>query len=378
SGARGRRARLLRRGELVSRDLLFEGWAKARANVNIALIKYWGKAPAKSADDVNLPAVPSLSLTLAGLYTETWARFAPELEADRVSLDGKALVGEEQARAVALLDALRRAADVAAPFEVISVNHVPTAAGLASSASGMAALAAAAGRCAGLDPADAADATLLSRLARIGSGSAARSIFGGWVAWDGPAATPVAPPDHLPVEVVIAVISAGRKAVGSRDGMNHTAQTSPYYGAWVAQACSTFDRAVAAVREKDFEAVLHAMELSTWRMHASGMAADPPVFYWQPASLAVLREVEALRRDGIVCGATLDAGPNVKVFCRPEDAARVAGRLTSIPGVEHIFRTTPGEGVSVTSDNDPPRPKDAPVGPQNEPGRETAPKTESA
>lgn len=346
----------------MTRDLVLDGWATARANVNIALVKYWGKARASTPDEANLPAVPSLSLTLAGLYTETSARFAPELDADRVTLDGQLLVGEELTRAVALLDALRRTSDLAAPFDVVSTNHVPTAAGLASSASGMAALATAAGRLAGLDPARPDDALLLSRLARIGSGSGARSIFGGWVAWDGPAATPIAPADHLPVEVVIAVVSKGRKAVGSRDAMNHTARTSPYYGPWVAQAHANFDAAVAAVRARDFEAICHAMELSTWRMHAAGMAADPPVFYWQPASLAVLREVEAARRDGIACGATLDAGPNVKVFCRPVDAAGLAGRLTSIPGVEHIFRTTPGEGVSVTIHNDPPRRTDAPEG----------------
>lgn len=345
----------------MTTDLVLEGWARARANVNIALIKYWGKARATGPEEVNLPAVPSLSLTLSGLFTETAARFAPELDADRVVLAGHALEGEERTRAVALLDALRRSRGIASPFEVESHNHVPTAAGLASSASGMAALAVAAGRCAGLDPSQPADANELSRIARIGSGSASRSIFGGWVAWDGPAASPVAPIDHLPVAVVIAVVSAGRKAVGSRDGMNRTARTSPYYGPWVAQAHATFDAAVAAVRRRDLEALLHAMELSTWRMHASAMAADPPVFYWQAASVAVLREVEGLRGDGVLCGATLDAGPNVKVFCAPGDVETVAARLTTIPGVAHIFRTTPGEGASVTIDNVLARPADAPT-----------------
>jgi diphosphomevalonate decarboxylase len=328
-----------------SRDLVFEGWAKARASVNIALVKYWGKAPNKGRDEANLPAVPSLSLTLEGLYTETAARFAPELDNDAISLDGTVLQGEERNRAVELLDALRRRCGFAAPFEVESRNFVPTAAGLASSASGMAALAAAAGRLMGLDASDARDAEVLSEMARIGSGSAARSIFGGWVAWDGPFARPVAPPTALPVAVVIAVVTRGRKAIGSRDGMNHTQRTSPYFGAWVAQAHATFHEAVEAVHAKDLERLFAAMELSTWRMHASAMGANPPVFYWLPASVAALREVELLKSEGILCGATLDAGPNVKVFCRPEDANTVAMRLTNIPGVEHIVRTAPGDGV---------------------------------
>jgi diphosphomevalonate decarboxylase len=317
----------------------------ARANVNIALIKYWGKAPAKHPDQANLPAVPSLSLTLADLYTETRARFAPERDEDGLTLDGVRLVGEERARAVALLDALRRRQGLRAPFEIISANHVPTAAGLASSASGMAALAGAAGRCAGLDPANPEAATELSRLARIGSGSGARSVFGGWVAWDGPTARPVAPVDHVPIAVVIAVIGTGRKAIGSRDAMNHTATTSPYYGPWVAQAHATFDEALEALAACDLPRLFHAMERSTWRMHASAMAAEPPIFYWAPASVAVLREVERLRADGIVCGATLDAGPNVKVFTVPEQAAEVAARLTNVPGVAHTIRTTAGAGL---------------------------------
>lgn len=327
-------------------ELVLDRWVSARANVNIALIKYWGKAPARGPEDANLPAVPSLSLTLDGLYTETRARFAPELAGDEIQLDGVPLAGEERARAVALLDALRKKTDIAAPFLVESRNAVPTAAGLASSASGMAALAAAAGRCAGLVP--ERDAEALSELARIGSGSASRSIFAGWAAWEGRAARQVAPPEHVPVAVVIAVIGTGRKAIGSRDAMNHTAHTSPYYGAWVQQAHATFDEALHALAERDLPRLFHAMERSTWRMHASAMAADPPVFYWLPASVAVLAEVAALRAEGLVCGATLDAGPNVKVFCQPRDAELIAQRLSQVPGVARTIGASPGAGVVVT------------------------------
>jgi len=331
-------------------DLVLDRWVRARANVNIALIKYWGKAPARGPEDVTRPAVPSLSVTLDGLYTETRARFAPELDADEITLDSVVLAGEERGRVVEVLDVLRRRCDLAAPFRIDSRNFVPTAAGLASSASGMAALAAAAGRCAGLDP--DRDASLLSELARIGSGSASRSIFGGWVAWQGRAAYQVAAPDHLPVAIVIAVIAATRKSIGSRAAMNRTMRTSPFYAGWVQQAHATFDEAVLSLRTRDFPRLLAAMERSTWRMHACAMGADPPIFYWLPASVAALAEVLALNAQGVVCGATLDAGPNVKVLCDLRDADRVAQRLMTIPGVARTIRSYPGAGVQVAIESE--------------------------
>lgn len=326
--------------------LVVEGWAAARARVNIALIKYWGKAPAPTADDANLPAVPSLSLTLDGLYSETAARFAPELDTDRVVLDGVELEGAERARALLLLDAARRHHDISSPFEVISQNTVPTAAGLASSASGMAAMAVAVGRLIGFDPRDAGSAYTLSELARIGSGSASRSVFGGWVAWDGRCARPVMAREEGPdVVVVIAVVTRERKPIGSRDGMTLTQRTSPFFAGWVEQSHATFHEALEALQDRDLPRLFGAMELSTWRMHASAMGASPPVCYWLPTSLAVLGEVEQMKRDGLVCGATLDAGPNVKVFCRSTDAEAVALRLTTVPGVAHTIRAAPGDGA---------------------------------
>ncbi len=327
---------------VATASLVLDRAVTARAHVNIALIKYWGKAPARRPEDANLPAVPSLSLTLDALYTESRVRFAPDARADRVVLDGRELQGKELSRAVAVLDRVRALAELAAPFEVDSVNHVPTAAGLASSASGMAALAAAAARAAGI-----VDPTTVSALARIGSGSAARSVFGGWVAWDGPAARPVAPVDHWDLALLVAVVDAGPKAIGSRDAMNHTARTSPYYGEWVQQAGATFDAGCAAVAARDFEALVRAMEVSTMRMHASAMAADPPVLYWQAASVGLMRVVERLRADGVPCGWTMDAGPNVKVLCPASAVETVRAALAAAPGVERIIVSRPGPAVWV-------------------------------
>lgn len=339
--------------------LVLDGWVRAEANVNIALIKYWGKATAKHPLEANLPAVPSLSLTLDGLFTETWARFAPELPQDVMRLDGVPLEGAEAQRVGVVMARARALWGVATPFEIESWNHVPTAAGLASSASGMAALAVALGGLAGLDPLDPPAARTLSELARLGSGSAARSVYGGWVAWDGPAARPVAPVDHLDLAVVIAVVSASRKGVSSRDGMNHTRATSPFYGPWVAAALETFREAELALVQRDVGALFHAMRVSTWRMHASAMGANPPVCYWQPGTLAALQAVDELRDSrGLQVEATVDAGPNVKVFCPVSDADAVAERLTSVPGVAKILRSGPGGGPTLRVAPDGPERRD--------------------
>jgi diphosphomevalonate decarboxylase len=320
---------------------LFSQSVTAWAGVNIALVKYWGKAPARGPEDRNLPAVPSLSMTLDGLGTETTARFAPELAADRITLDGAVLDAAATARARPVLDRVRELGELAAPFEVVSTNRVPTGAGLASSASGMAALAAATARLAGLDLTPGA----LSAIARLGSGSASRSVFEGFAAWEGREARAVAPQDHWDVRLVVAVVDAGPKDTSSREGMVRTTQTSPYHAGWVTQSRALFDEGLSALLERDLARLTEVMEVSALRMHADAMAARPPVLYWRATSLAVIEAVAALRRAGVVCGWTMDAGPNVKVLTGGDDAARVEAALGAVPGVTRVLSCGPGPGV---------------------------------
>ena len=325
-------------------DLVLEGSVVAEAGINIALIKYWGKAPARGPEDRNLPAVPSLSLTLDGLGTTTRARFAPELEDDQIILDGNALTPREMERSRPVLDHLRARADVSAHLWVDSRNTVPTAAGLASSASGMAALAASVARCCGLE----LSLEELSAVARLGSGSASRSVFGGWVVWDGPMARCIAPPEHWDLALVVAVVHRGRKPIASRDAMNRTAETSPFYAPWVESARESYDNACEAVATRDLNGLIEAMELSTMRMHGSSMGATPPILYWKPASLAAIEVVKDLRAEGVLCGWTMDAGPNVKVLCKQSDTPVVQARLAAVEGVHSTLVCLPGTGVNVT------------------------------
>ena len=316
--------------------------ATARAHSNIALVKYWGKRDAR----LNLPARGSLSLTLDGLTTTTTVAFDPAQPADTFTLAGEPQAGMPLARVSEVLDLVRARAGTTHHAHVTSANDFPTASGLASSASAFAALALASTRAAGLDLAPAE----LSMLARRGSGSAARSIFGGFVEMaagtraDGVDA--VAAPitcDPWDVAMVIAVVHGGvQKPVSSRSGMDHTAETSPLYAGWLASVDGDLAAARAAIVARDLDKLGEVAERSALTMHASALAARPATVYFRGPSVELLHEVRVLRRSGTRAYATIDAGPHVKVLCDASAAPRVAAALAAVVGVTRTITCRPG------------------------------------
>lgn len=319
--------------------------ATAQAQPNIALVKYWGKR-----DPVlNLPAAGSLSLTLDALWTQTRVSFRPELGGDELLLDGKA-DARALARVSACLDKLRLQAGTNCRAQVQTRNNFPTAAGLASSASGFAALVFAAACALGLP----IDRRSLSVLARQGSGSAARSLFGGIVAMhvgeraDGldAFAEPVLAPADWPLELVVAVTDAEPKATSSSDGMAHSAETSPYYRPWVDSVAADLDQARAAVRARDFAALAEVSEHSCLKMHSVMMSSRPALMYWSGATMDCMQRIRELRQQqGRQVFFTVDAGPQVKAVCLPGDADAVAAALALVPGVQSVLRSGLGEGA---------------------------------
>ena len=221
--------------------------ATAIAHPNIALIKYWGK---RETED-NLPAVGSLSVTLGALVTETTVDFDADAQQDSLILNGRDQLGE-QARLTRCLDALRQMTGETRHARVTSRNDFPTGAGLASSASGYAALVTAAAGALHLQP----DDSRLLDIARIGSGSAPRSMFGGFVLLgvddDTTVCRPLLAPGEWPMEVTVAVTSEADKPVTSRDGMERSRRTSPYYGAWLESHAPDLDRAQELIQARDF------------------------------------------------------------------------------------------------------------------------------
>jgi diphosphomevalonate decarboxylase len=309
----------------------------AIAHSNIALSKYWGKRTGAG----NVPAVPSLSVTLAGLSTQTEVTFDGSLAADSLVLNGAAL---DSARATELLDRVRAEANITTRARIVSTNDFPTASGLASSASGFAALALAAVRAAGLD----FDAERVADLARRSSASAARSIFGGFVELDGETARQVAPPSQIDLVVLVCVTTEAAKSVSSRDGMSTTAQKSPYYAAWLETAPRIHASLRAALLASDFEKVGALAEESALAMHASALAAN--VVYVSGATLAALATVRALRdQHGVAAFATIDAGPHLKCLVRAKDVARAKDALAKTPGVLRIIEARPGEGARLVA-----------------------------
>lgn len=310
--------------------------AIVRAHANIALAKYWGKADVAR----NLPAVPSLSLTLENMRTTTEVSFLPELTADELVLGGRAEAGKPLQRASRLLSSVRALAGVGTFARVRSHNDFPTASGLASSASGFAALALASVQALQLP----LSLEQVSALARAASASAARSLFGGFVELGASAesAARVAPPEHWPLCMLVAVTSEAAKDTGSTDGMQHTARTSPYYPAWVADAPRLFDEVKAAVLARDFARLAPAAEQSALAMHASMLAASPALIYFRPATLAVIDAVRAARKQGIAACFTIDAGPHVKVLVEPAQLGAMKRILSGVEGVLRVLESAPG------------------------------------
>ncbi|MBL9026049.1 MAG: diphosphomevalonate decarboxylase [Myxococcales bacterium] len=318
----------------------------AVAHPNIALAKYWGKR----AYGHNLPAVPSLSVTLAGMATTTKVTFDDDLAADELVLNGSPASGEPLTRVTNLLDRVRLRSGVRAKARVESSNDFPTASGLASSASAFAALAVAASAAAGLD----LDVAERSDLARKTSVSAARSLFGGFcelrAGREGDetlAAAEVAPKTHWDLAVVVAVTREGPKDVGSSEGMKHTSLTSPYFPAWVESAPAMFETVKRGLLARDFSVLGPAVEQSALAMHAAALAAAPATIYFTGATLEAVLEVRRIRASGLDAYLTIDAGPHVKVVTRGELATEVAKRMEQVPGVLRTIIARPGDGARV-------------------------------
>ena len=321
--------------------------AVAIAHPNVAFAKYWGKR----ARPGNFPAVPSLSVTLAGLSTRTSVGFDGSLEADEIVIGGAAASAADRERVTLVLDRVRRASRETRRARVESHNDFPTASGLASSASGYAALALAAAAAAKLEAND----ETLSDLARRGSASAARSIFGGWVELlagaptgeeeDVLGARQVAPEDQLDAVVLVCVVTDAKKDASSRDGMAESARISPYWEAWLASAPRNFAEMKTALAARDLRRVGELGEASALAMHALAMSAG--VIYMRGMTIELMSRVRALRADGAAAYATSDAGPHVKVLVSTADAPAVRAVLEAIPGVLRVIEARPGPAAKI-------------------------------
>lgn len=306
------------------------GEAAAFAPANIALCKYWGKRN----EELNLPITSSLSVSLGTLGSRV--ALAAGRDRDTVELNGQALENDSPfaQRTLDFLDLFRPNADVR--YRVAANNTVPTAAGFASSASGFAALVQALDKLHGW----ALDARSLSILARLGSGSACRSIHNGFVEWhagnqaDGMDSFAERLDATWPAfRLGLVIVSGEEKPIASRPAMKRTVETSPLYGGWPVKAARDLEELRTAIRDHDFGRLGRTAESNALAMHATMIAAWPTVLYWLPESVAVMRRVATLRAEGLDVYFTMDAGPNVKLLFLDEDTEAVSG---AFPGLQVV------------------------------------------
>lgn len=308
--------------------------AAAQANPNIAFIKYWGNRN----NDLRLPSNGSISMNLDGLYTRTTVSFQQSLPFDELIINGHEVAGKGLNRVSYILDLVREMAGIKMNAEVMSENNFPAGAGIASSAAAFAALALSASKAAGLNLSEAQ----LSRLARRGSGSACRSIPTGFVEWqmgtgdNDCVAVSIAPSDHWELMDCIAIVSVQHKKTGSTEG-HALAWTSPLQATRVADAPRRLDICRAAILNRDFDTFANIIELDSDMMHSVMMTSNPPLMYWQSATLEVFHQVREWRKGGLPVGYTVDAGANVHVICLKEFAKEVEKRLREVPGVSDVL-----------------------------------------
>lgn len=300
--------------------------AEARAPANIALVKYWGKRD----EDLHLPVTASLSVSLGPLGTRTRISAAAR---DAMTLNGVALRSEDPiaVRLFRFVDLFRSPGDPA--LEIESDNTVPTGAGLASSASGFAALVRALDAWCGWDLPSSA----LSILARLGSGSACRSVFDGFVEWragtraDGMDSLAEPRAERWPgLRISAVIVEAGPKPVGSGEAMRRTMATSPLYAAWPDMVARDLGEVRSAIASRDIERLGRTAERNATAMHETMQAARPAIRYETAATRACLEKVRTLRSDGRAVYATMDAGPNVKLIHEARDDAAVAAVFPSM------------------------------------------------
>lgn len=300
--------------------------ATAYAHPNIALVKYWGK----SNDDLNLPATPSLAITLGGLRTTSHVE---ESDSDVVVLDGERVIDAKIEGWLALL----RDQFGLPPLHIESSSDFPANSGLASSASGFAALTLAISNAFGLELSLGEQC----EWARRGSGSAARSLHGGFVALEPQKSscnvTQVISEGEWDLAIVIAITSDQAKTTGSTAGMTASRDTSPFYEGWLLATLKAFDQGLDAVENRDFDALAQIAEASCRQMHSLMLSTEPALIYWNAATLNCIEAVDRMRADGTKVFYTIDAGSHLKAVCEADAVTQVSEELSGVEGVHAVL-----------------------------------------
>jgi len=328
----------------------------ASANANIALIKYWGKRD----EFFMLPTKSSISVSLDALKTTTEIGFG---DSDTIKINGVFARDNANVKILRFLHVFRKKFAACKLFhdsslqdkflqdmffQIGSVNNFPTAAGLASSASGFAALAKGLNELCGLK----LDSKELSILARRGSGSASRSIVGGFNLWhkgvcpqgSDSYSEQIFKADHWPdLRIIITVVQAKQKPISSTQAMQVTVKTSKIYQDWLGTSERRIKPMLNAIANKDLESLGELAQVDCLEMHETMHTSVPVINYWTDKTIKIIELVNRLRADGIQCYFTIDAGPNVKILTLEKYQNKILSELKIIEDIQTIVSGVAGD-----------------------------------
>lgn len=320
----------------------------AKAPANIAFIKYWGKKD----EALKLPLAGSISMNLDNIYTVTTVEFNRRLTDDRIEMVGTKMKSGEKQKVSEFLDRIRNIAKITDKARIKTKNNFPKGTGVASSASGFAALAVAAAKAAGLNLPEKE----LSILARLGSGSACRSIPDGFVEWlEGNSsqtsyAKSIFPKTHWNILDITIIVSRKEKKISS--SLGHTlALESPFMAARINDLDQKIKKIKQAIGDRDFTTFGNITESDALNMHAVMMTSNPALIYWQPKTVEIMKKIIDYRDMGLETYFTIDAGPNVHIICQEKSLLKVKSMILTIKGIKQIIISRPGKGAEVTENH---------------------------
>lgn len=329
--------------------------ATAIAPANIAFIKYWGKKD----EALRLPLNSSISMNLSNAYTTTTAEFSKAFPQDTINVASDTsfttfthVLKNSELRIIAHLDRMRKLKGTDMRARVVTKNSFPAGAGIASSASGFAALTVAAAAALDLSVSEKE----LSILARLGSGSACRSIPDGFVMWEEGNSSETSyahslyPPGHWDLRDIVAVVQSKPKEVGSTSGME-AARTSPFLEARLAAIPGRIARVKKALEQKDIHALGNVIEEDCLDMHAVMQSQKPPLNYLTDETREIINAVRRWRSGGLAVCFTIDAGPNVHLICEGKDEQVISKKASEISGVQQIIVNKPARGARIVTEH---------------------------
>jgi len=321
--------------------------ATARAHSNIAFVKYWGRKD----EELRIPTNGSISMNLSNLFTTTTVEFSPLYLSDEVVVKDE--INETTVkRVITHIDRVRELANSTLKSKVVSINSFPSGTGLSSSASGMAALTLAATKALRLDLSEKE----LSILARQGSGSASRSIPSGFVEWvDGNTSEEsfsqsIFPAEHWDIVDIVVVVSKEKKDVSTSEGQKR-AESSLFFQTRLNHIQEKIASCRNLIGKRNFSEFGKLIEMEALELHAIMITSWPPLIYWLPQSIYVMKSVQKWREEGLEVYFTVNTGQDIHVICQKKDEAKITARIKGLENIIKIIRNSPSNGTYLLKDH---------------------------